>query len=103
MTQYTIANRVEASIIAYEADALMDNMADDGLEFPYNLELSSAEAWQFEVAKEQAMDCIGHDNYKIAVALNLPVKEAERIAIKILEIGLWSDANSVLGYLVTRD
>ena len=135
MTQYTIANRAEASLICNEADALMDNMAEDGLkgsnnyedmetvrdrlgiladneatfkgeravEFPYNLELSSAEAWQFEVAKEQAMDCIGHDNYKIAVALNLPVKEAERIAIKILEIGLWSDANSVLGYLVTRD
>ena len=130
MTQYTIANRSEASLICNEADALMDNMAEDGLKgsnnyedmetvrdmlriledkesrpssaFPYNLELSSAEGWQFEIAKEQGLDYIVEDEYKIAVALDLSMEEASEVARKVLEIGADSEANHLLGFLVTR-
>ena len=135
MSQYTIANRAEASLICNEADALMDNMAEDGLKgsnnyedmetvrdmlgiladkeatfkgaravaFPYTLVLSSAEEWQFEMAKEQAEDYLVEDEYKIAVALDLSMEEAREVARKVLEIGAESEANHLLGYLVTRD
>jgi|TARA_R110001592_G_scaffold158892_1_gene390062 hypothetical protein len=134
MTQYTIANRAEASLICNEADALMDNMAEDGLKgsnnyedmetvrdmlgiladkeatvkgaravaFPYNLELSSAEGWQFEIAKEQGFDYIVEDEYKIAVALDLSMEEAREVARKVLEVGADSEANHLLGFLITR-
>ena len=71
-----LKNKTEADAIAETADALLDNMADDGLQqsnnfedmesvrdlirevktFPHTLDLHTGEEYQFEVAKEQAFD-----------------------------------------------
>ena len=71
-----LKNKAEAEAIAETADALLDNMAEDGLQqsnnfedmesvrdlirdvktFPHTLDLHTGEEYQFEIAKEQAFD-----------------------------------------------
>tara|TARA_R110000787_G_C13112100_1_gene413751 strand:- start:94 stop:471 length:378 start_codon:yes stop_codon:yes gene_type:complete len=124
MTQFIIENKTHQQILADEADALLDNMLDEGLQnsnnfedmlsvrdllidagqadfFPLGIDLSSSEEWQFEIVQENAEDGI-EIPMKIAILLDMPIEKAVKITANILEICNENEGNNILGFQVQR-